>query len=278
MAWEKWFIDFLYDLLNFISNWRIKQPFYRTFLITWLLVNWKMIYFILFVDENILIAKNNITKFDYIIQNYSFSFSNFNLDLILFLKFFIIPWFFTWLFIWIFPKYITKSAFEKYSETIWEENVIKKRYEINQKKKEDELYLLDEKKKLEKEKINIDKEDLENKQVNKNKTIWDNEYNKFKLQKEIFSDFSDVINRINFHKWNMHFVFDGNRRIDDSIDFKTLSYLLSKDVLKQNSEWSSLYYFTTKWNYFKDRYIDEWNLRKFEIRDPNHINIEDIPF
>jgi hypothetical protein len=272
------FIDFLYNTLNHFSNWRIKQPFYRTFILTWVLVNWKMIYFILFVDEKTIIEKYNILKFEYLLQNYSFLIWNCWNDILLLFKFFIIPWFLTWLFIWIFPKYITWPALSKYSETQSNENITKKKFEIEQKREENKLYIVEKEKELKEKKFNIDEENLENKQIADNKDLWDTEYNKFKNLENYFKDFSDVINRINFHKWNMNFVFQWNQKIDDSLDTNTLSYLLSKDILKQSEKYESLYLFTTKWNYFKDKYIDEWNLREFKIKDPNHISVEDIPF
>jgi hypothetical protein len=53
--------------INKILNERLTSPFYGTLIVSWLIINWKIVYFTLFVGSN----EIDGTKLDYIIKNYS---------------------------------------------------------------------------------------------------------------------------------------------------------------------------------------------------------------
>lgn len=53
--------------INKILNERLTSPFYGTLIVTWLIINWKIVYLTLFVDSN----EIDGTKLDFIIKNYS---------------------------------------------------------------------------------------------------------------------------------------------------------------------------------------------------------------
>ncbi|HBA45444.1 TPA: hypothetical protein DEG21_02705 [Patescibacteria group bacterium] len=47
---------------------KISSPFFRYFTISWILWNYKFVYFIAFLDEKVYFEAHKITKFDYLMN------------------------------------------------------------------------------------------------------------------------------------------------------------------------------------------------------------------
>ncbi|MDR2641007.1 MAG: hypothetical protein LBC61_07075 [Candidatus Peribacteria bacterium] len=50
---------------------KISSPFFRYFIFSWCLINYKVVYFIFFQNQEIFYKVHNITKFDFL-MNFSF--------------------------------------------------------------------------------------------------------------------------------------------------------------------------------------------------------------
>jgi len=95
---------------------KISSPFFRFFIISWTLWNYKFIYFIFFQDQEIFFKVHKITKFDYLINN-PFFYETWYYSIFIC---FILPILSTLFFIYIFPRY-NKKILIKYIRDLNEE-------------------------------------------------------------------------------------------------------------------------------------------------------------
>jgi len=227
---------------------KISSPFFRYFSISWILWNWKFIYFLFFVDEKLFFEEFKILKFTYLIEN------SFYEGFWWWWFFLLFPILSALFFIFIFP-WFNKFFLESHIWTIWKESDIKMDHRRKIKKNDLEIaeVKLEEKKieeKILKEENKIKKE-KQSSLTEEEK--WDKDFNDF-IKNSASTSFPTVMriiyenNGFNFGnslrlKWNIIAIFDSYWLI--------LSEEKRKDVI-----WSSELSFriTDKWKYFWKKY------------------------
>lgn len=240
---------------------KISSPFFRFFTISWILCNYKFVYFIFFQDETLFFNYHKITKFDYLMVN-KFFYETWYYNLLLFL---ILPILSTLFFIYIFPK-INIYFFKEYYKSIKKEDDLKYEYKEFIKNKDIELTKLELKEKKEETKVikeEVKKTVVKNKKENldKNSEIykvneWKKEYESFK-NTEVYKSFSKIIELINFNQWDFrlnnawfytdHFV----------VNKESISYLIANKIIEKLQSSSDYHKFTEKWDYFAKLYLEE---------------------
>lgn len=177
--------EILKSLKEVLKN-RLTNPVYGTFIICWLTLHWQLVFSLLFLDQNIILARTGLLKNEYL----SIRFFNFH-DPLLYLSW-IVPFGMTYLIIWFLPTWIFIPAFRKEREYESEKIKIKIRLERELEQEKTEL--------VEQEKIkfqtiietNKKKEEVKNADPN---VEWSQEYKEFETH-ENFNDFNYIIDAI----------------------------------------------------------------------------------
>jgi hypothetical protein len=230
---------------------KISSPFFRYFGISWILWNYKFVYFIFFQNQEVFFKVHNTTKFDYLMNNPLF-YENWYLSVLFCL---ILPILSALFFIYIFPKYNNKIL-KQYIKTLNEE------YDEKQdRRKKIKLWDLEISKIILEEKqaeTQIIEEKVKQKEVEKEKEIyqfdeWKKEYEEFK-KSQAYSVFNNVIELINFYSW--YFTSD---RVPYRIQNNIVSYLLANKIIIKNDKRINYHLFTEKWEYFAKLYFEENN-------------------
>lgn len=102
------FSEFLKSIFDSFEN-RLTNPLYGTFVVTWILTNWRLVYSVLFLDQAIVFQKSGLLKNEYIWNYFFIQVSGWWQVL----DYFIIPVVLTILIIWIFPKYLFLPAIKE---------------------------------------------------------------------------------------------------------------------------------------------------------------------
>lgn len=233
---------------------KISSPFFRYFTISWILWNYKFIYFIAFLDEKVYSEIHHITKFDYLINTHYFYWTWY-CNIAIFL---IAPLISTWFMIFIFPivnmyffKEFDKSTREEdklkygYKKFIKNEDIELKKLEVQEKKEEVKVV----KEEVKKTRAKTEKKTLETTQFDK----WKKEYEEFK-KSQAYSVFNHIIDIINFHSW--YFTYE---RLPYRIQNNIISYLLANKIIIKSEKRSDYHLFTGKWDYFAKLYFEENN-------------------
>ncbi len=167
------FSDIIKSTIDSLKN-RLTNPIYGTFIVVWILTNWKFVYSFLFLSQTQVLEKTSLLKNNYLYLIFSQG---------TYWHHFIIPSAMTILVIWVLPKLIFIPAFKK------EES-----YRIE---KEKIRILLN--KELEDENIeNIKTLSKRIREENKLFPLWENNYKKFK-ETPIHKDFHFIVDSIYKH-------------------------------------------------------------------------------
>jgi hypothetical protein len=151
---------------------RVASPFYGYFFISWLLVNWRIIYSAFFIDQGVLLQRTGLLRNDYleilIPRPYSWEYA---------LEFFFGPLALSILALWIFP-FGTRIFYRKYLEN--KKHLLLIELDVLKEKKSAENLLIQEETralKSELEKSTIEKEVAEtNPEI-----LWEQEFQQLKL-------------------------------------------------------------------------------------------------
>lgn len=225
-----------FDFTKDTINEKVKNPFWRNFIIWWITWNWKVWYITFFVSEEIVWNKiSSISKmYDYI------DFYNLFPLLWFILNWVLIPAWISYLMIYQIPKNITNRFLKQHKLNKEAENKILK----------DEIE--SETKVIEAQKENLQKkEELENLKEKKKYEEWDKEYKKIEsftlhtLSKLIYSNQWDVddylVQKLN---WT-----------HDSIDKQIM--ILDTSWLINSWNWFRNFSITEKWKYFLKKYSEQ---------------------
>lgn len=237
----------LTEIYTFFKE-KISSPFFRYFTISWILWNYKFVYFIAFLDEKVYFEAHKITKFDYLMNN-PFFYETWYCNIAIFL---IAPLISTWFMIFAFPI-VNMYFFKEYDKSTREEDKLKDEYIEFRKKKDIEFKKLEVVEK--KEEVKVVKEEVKKtKATRQKKTLevnqfdeWKKEYEEFK-KKDVFSKFNEIIWLINFNNW--YFTWNNDEYL---INQSYISYMLANKIIKK--DWYS-HHFTEKWEYFAKLYFE----------------------
>ena len=223
-----------------------------------------MLYLAFWQNGDVFFQSKEITKYEYLINNYSlfdFESNAFLLDNIFFII--VCPIILTCLILWVFP-WVTSKALKKHLKTSSNEKMDILINETEQKIKHEELEISLKDKTLQ----NIDKD---KEIVSKSKKEYSEEYKQFKSSmsnKEAFDIFSDIILRIDNYWWDLGIINIDNYDYSPAIPLKTISTLISLNLIEK--DWYN-FKFTTKWDLFRSLFVKEWLLKDMEIKT-------DVPF
>lgn len=227
---------------------KVSSPLIRYFSISWILWNYKIMYFIFIQDQKIFFDAHNITKYDYLL-NFSF----YDIWYISILFYIVLPLISALFFIYIFPLFNIK-VLNTYIWTIDKEAVVKQKHrkaikkrdleiaKMELKEKETEVKVVEEE--IKKSKTEKEKKDLEGKRLIK-------EFKEFQNTEE-YLKFGKLIEIINFEKW---FFWSDNRGL--KIPKNDVSYYLANKIIEKSEKNSSYHNFTEKWQYFSKLYFNE---------------------
>jgi|SRR3989339_307992 len=233
-------------------NDRIKSPFYGSFIVSWCVWNWKVLYITFFVDSNLLLSSKNILKIDYIRELYtwnSIDYYTYGVSHLL-----IFPLVSSYVVIYWIPK-MTSLFYEKSLENENKNREIKLKKDQEFLKRKEE-FLEIEKKVLKKEaEVEIEKVKTEKTQ----EKIWDEEYDKFKETK-YFQFFNQLKSSIYSHSGRTFSNPAGHRHDIISADMK--AYLDANKIIdigkdKNGYEIATL---TEKGKHFMKKYTSEEKL------------------
>ncbi len=233
---------------------KISSPFFRYFTISWILWNYKFVYFIFFQNQEVFFKVHEITKFDYLMNN-PFFYETWYCNIAFFL---IAPLLSTWFMIFVFPI-INMYFFKEYDKSTREEDKLKYDYKKFIKNEDIELKKLEVEEK--KEEVKVVKEEVKKTKATKEKKTlevnqfdeWKKEYEEFK-KSQAYSMFNQVIEIINFHSWDFQDQY-WNYKISKDI----VSYLLANKIISKSTQRSDYHLFTEKWEYFAKLYFEENN-------------------
>ncbi len=238
------------DILKNIKE-RFSSPFYGTFIISWLICNWKIWYLTFFVDSDILFKDLEAIKIDYIIDLYRVdSFWSFLWPFLG--KLFVCPLISAWSIVFLMPK-LTFYFLKKHEEN--------RKNELEIKFKTDKDILKIKNEKLKKERETLDEEKVleerrkEIEQVKSKQEVWDREYEKFKKTRYV-KDFEAIKECVYEHDGaiNIH-----NKENEAKINSDIKSYFDINGLIelfwKNGYESMKL---TEKGKYFLSKYTEEF--------------------
>ncbi|RYF28952.1 MAG: hypothetical protein EOO17_03380 [Chloroflexi bacterium] len=210
--------ELINSTVDMLTN-RPKTKVYRIFFIWLIIFHIEIIYFALFVDQDLFFKANDILKFEYMKDNY-FNTENISFWINEFVKvlasivlalatIFILPG----LSKVVYKKEVSDRGDLEYIKFLAEKESQDRREELVKREK----YLADKSKKIDEEKREI---------LNSNETIWRREYKRFSST-QAFNGFSDIIKAVTHH----------NNRIRDNtknfhIDSDTLSYAIAANLIE----------------------------------------------
>jgi hypothetical protein len=213
---------------------KMASPFYGSFIISWLLWNWKIWYITFFVSPELLLEKYGMLKIDYIINIYNISWGSIaHLFLFPLLSSFII------IFIWPFITglYYKVWLYFEYKNKIVKLTKEKEIFEIKEKKLDSEINILEKT-----QKIKLEKSDEE---------IWNEDYNFFKESK-YFKSFGQI--RDSIYKYNGYTDWNGFKL---SIELKAFADTNGLINIKRNSSNREIIVLTDKGKFFLKKYGEE---------------------
>lgn len=166
---------------------RISSPFYGYFLISWFIINWKILYIAFFVSQNYIFEKSGLLRHEYIAQSFPLFWS-----LEHFLNFFVYPFLMTFIFFWMLPV-VTKIFYRKSLKNQKALRIIEIQESTEEKKQEKELIkvetgLIREKSEKEKVKNKVERETPE--------VLWEKEFEQFNKNNLLFFSFDSIIKSI----------------------------------------------------------------------------------
>lgn len=220
---------------------RISSPLYGTFLIAWLLFNWKVAYLTIFVDGEILLELGQVNKLDYILSLYEFS--NFKYIALSIFQLAIGPAISVFLYFWVL-SHVADRIIKK-------DRSIKNRRRISEIKEEEEV------KEAELSLLNV-KGDVQEKSSEVQKLSskeWEKEYQEIKKTKHFQHDFWAIKEVLLSYQGNIYAlqeIFGEGEAEKIMRDYVFL--LISKGILTQRENTISL---TEKGTYIMGRYIEE---------------------
>lgn len=242
------------SLYNNVKD-KISSPFWGTFIISWLIWNWRVWYVTFFVDSELLLSSRNILKIDYVSNFYhwdSFGNSFFSISLIL-----ILPLFSSYLIVFWIPK-LTKYYYKKSLEFEYENKIIKSNKDKQFLDIENEKLII-KGKKLESERKVMQQEKIL-KQIRPEKSqeeVWDGDYVNFK-QTKYFQEFKlikeSIYNERGATKWN----WNNYGRYSNEISADSKAYFDVNEIIKISKVGSNeIISLTEKGKYFMKKYSEE---------------------
>ncbi|MCI5050717.1 MAG: hypothetical protein MRY57_00195 [Candidatus Pacebacteria bacterium] len=237
------------EFLKEIFKDRVTHPFYKTYAVTWFVVNWKIVYSLFFTSEEYIYLKYNDLRHEYFFKEF------FNLNIFENYYFWvfviILPILFTWLIIWKFPDWIFIKATIKNEKFRVDKKIA--RIEEEKRLEEDKEELIKVKKENIKEEVRVDKLVRENKP----EIEWDKEYVKFtktkwyKIFNQVIESAYSYNGRIIEYGWNQSVEFEMNRNL--------LAYVHSKNIvtIDQHAGQANTINLTEKGKYFVSRYTED---------------------
>jgi hypothetical protein len=172
------------EFLKEIFKDRVTHPLYKTYAVSWFIVNWKVIYSLFFVSEDYIFEKYGLLRNEYFFDLF-FSISGYYFWIFVIL----FPVIITWLMIWVFPDLIFIKA-TKRNERFRVDKTIA-RIDAEKRIEEGKSDLILAKKENIKEQIEVEKI----KKANKPEIKWEKEFMIFKAA-TIYLDFQDIIDSI----------------------------------------------------------------------------------
>lgn len=236
---EKNIVDKTKDGITDYLKDKFNSPFWATFIVSWLLWNWKVWYVTFFIDSELLLKNKCTLKIDYI-SNLFIPTSFLDFIWILFHSL-IFPYLSAYLIIFVFPIYITRKFYLQSLDNVNNEVLIKKR-------KEKEL--LD----VEKD-IKETKKDIKNieKQSKTQQEIWNEEYEELK-KKTYFNSIEKIIKCV-FE--NGGYISDTSSRAN-ILSIKDKTYFSTSKIIEIHpTSFGEEIKLTEKGNYFIKKFLDE---------------------
>lgn len=224
--------DLLNSLKQVLTN-RITSSFYGTFIISWCLWNWKILYITFFIDSELLFNSKNVLKNEYISSFYPFDLWLPLLSTIS--KFILLPIFSTYVLICFLPMLVNFLFINKDLKFEKERRLARLDMEESLETKKGKV--------LEKEKENVQVEE-EIKETKSDK--WEKEYLDFK-KTSYFKKFDRLYNLIYSYKGDLR---------GYSISDEILAYSETNGLI-QFEDIRSVVLFTNKGLYFMKRYLDD---------------------
>jgi hypothetical protein len=226
---------------------RVTNTFYATFAAAWFIVNWRILYLLFYVDENIFFEKTSQIRGEFYFSKF---FDITTLDF--WINSLLVPFLLTILSIWFFPYFFIKVV--KKSEQFRAQRKVERiNASIIIKKAEDKL------KGVERDIVNkeIDIKKAENSSP---ETKWTNEYIKFKNSKQ-YNKFSQIIEAIYTHSGDIE-VHNNNNSFNTpkfEVDTDILAYVHSKELvdITRNENISDNISLTSKGKYFVSLYTED---------------------
>ena len=224
----------LLDSTNIAIEEKLVSPFYGYFITSFVIINWKLFYFALFIDQNIIFQKTGLLKNEFL-NNISPQTTLEHL-----LQFIFYPLIITIFFFWVSP-YITRPFFKKNLRNQKELKFIQ--LELEKKEVKAEKELLSEEVLKKREERRAEKIDPE--------ILWDKEYQTFK-RSSYYEKFQDIITSLYTHGGHMS---EGNHWESDyfEVDKNILAYADSHNLVELNKNIISL---SDKGKFFVKKYIE----------------------
>lgn len=225
---------------------RITSPFYGYFIVSWIVLNWKIIYIAFFVNQEKIIEKTNLLRHEYLSSSFPLylSWKHFWL-------FLIYPFVLTTLFFWLFP-YITRFFYRKSLKNQKKLKIIEIQETRQQRKEEkklirEETQLIKEKAEKQKEVKKVEKDNPE--------ILWQQEFNEF-IKHTSFNDLGKIKDIVysNGGKIFKYNISGPNHRLISSDGLAT-SHLKGLILLKGSGIDETLE-LTEKGKFFIVKYID----------------------
>ncbi len=244
------------EIRNGINNGvakRLSSPFYGYFLISWSLINWKLLYITIFISNEAIMEQTGSLKSDYIVDlffsdKWKIVYNDFMYPLLLVI-----------FLVWIFP-YFTNIVFKKDKRNELDLEEIESKLKTSALKYKE--LILKQKKETERVKRDLEKDNPE--------ILWENEYQEIKKIKSFRHDFwiiKDIIfNRDGNIKGALE-VLGSQRALTVIKDY--IFILISKDIVSYINSDNGYIELTEKGNYIMRRYIEEiqnYGAKKFGFR------------
>lgn len=226
---------------------RITSPFYGYFLISWILVNWQIVYVAVFVNQDLIYRESSLLRNEYVMDLFPTGFC-FVFD------FFILPALITILFFWVFP-FITRIFYRKNIRNQKALRVIELQESREEKEKEKEL-VVEETALITKE---IEKAKEEKRaEAETPEVIWEREFESFQ-KTEFYSKFNQILDGV--------YKYSGKSRVDSKhgltgfyefeIDTDVLAYCDTIGLISLESGFQ--FSLTPKGRFFARKYYDAFS-------------------
>lgn len=249
--------DIFKEYINGISNTHV----YGLFIVYFLILHIDLIYFALFIDQNLVLSHYGVLKSEYIASHYNINICTWSFWWIESIKV-ILAMGLSYLMIWKFPGWVTEPAYKKELED---------KYILESKKIEIDSRLENEKKDLANKRLEVAKiintvQEEQERIVKSEEQVWDEDYRTF-ARSAMFNLSNDIIKSAYEYNGRIDATNATGRKIW-SIDTNILAYANSNELigLDQMSESIEL---TMKGKYFVKRY----QLNKYDHQVTENIKI-----